>query len=113
MERGIRTKRSGRSLRNSWSLAVALGAGFALSFALPVQAATDVLDQSQTSTAGLESVGQMAQTFTAGITGQLDRVSLSTDTSSATFTVQIYSVVGTFPAGLTLLGTSSFSGSYL
>ena len=103
----------GRSLRNRWSLALALGAGLALSFAVPAQAATDTLDQSQTSTSGLESVGQMAQTFTAGITGQLDRVSLATDTSLATFTVQIESVSGTFPAGTTVLGTSNFSGSYL
>ncbi len=103
----------GRSLRNRWSLALALGAGLALSFAVPAQAATDTLDQSQTSTSGLESVGQMAQTFTAGITGQLDRVSLATDTSLATFTVQVESVSGTFPAGTTVLGTSNFSGSYL
>src|SRR5260370_16120279 len=113
MERGFCSTAGGRYLRNRWSLALALGAGLALSFAVPAQAATDTLDQSQTSTSGLESVGQMAQTFTAGITGQLDRVSLSTDTGLATFTVQVESVSGTFPAGTALLGTSHFSGSYL
>ncbi len=113
MERGFCSTVGGRSLRNRWSLALALGAGLALSFAVPAQAATDTLDQSQTSTSGLESAGQMAQTFTAGTTGQLDRVSLATDTSLATFTVQVESVSGTFPAGTTVLGTSNFSGSYL
>jgi len=100
-------------LRRGWSLALALGAGFALSFALPAQAATDTLDQFQNTTSGVEMTGQMAQTFTAGMTGQLDRVSLAADTSFATFTVQLESVSGPFPAGTAVLGTSSFSGSYL
>ena len=56
-----------------------VGAGFALSFALPAQAVTDTLDQSQTLTSGAEIVPWMAQTFTAGMTGQLDRVSLATN----------------------------------
>lgn len=112
MERGFRSRLSGHSLRNRWSLALALGTGFVLSFALPAQAVTDTLDQAQPLTMGLESVGQMAQTFTAGITGQLDRVSLPTDTGFAAGTVQIQTVSGTFPAG-TVLGTTSFSASYL
>jgi len=107
MERGLNRRFGGR-----WSLALALGAGFALSFTLPAQAATDVVDQSQTLNGGLENVGQMAQTFTAGMTGQLDRVSLSTDTGFAAGTVSIQTVTGTFPAG-TVLGTSSYSVSYL
>src|SRR6266853_5175791 len=113
MERGIRYRLSGRSVRSRWSLALALGIGFAMSFALPAQATTDTMDQFQLSNSGVELWGQMAQTFTAGMTGQLDRVSLSTDTSLATFTVQVESVSGTFPAGTTVLGTSNFSGSYL
>src|SRR5229473_1840264 len=114
MERGIRYRQSGRSLRSRWSLALALGVGFAMSFVLPAQATTtDTMDQFQLSNSGVETAGQMAQTFTAGVTGQLDRVSLSTDTSLATFTVQVESVSGTFPAGTTVLGTSNFSGSYL
>jgi hypothetical protein len=112
MERGIRYRVSGRSLRSRWSFALALGAGFALSFALPAQAATETLDQSQPLNGGLESVGQMAQTFTAGITGQLDRVSLSSDAGFAAGTVSIQTVSGTFPAG-TVLGTNSYSVSYL
>ena len=113
MERGIRYRANGRSLRSRWSLALALGAGLALTFSLPAQAATETLDQFQNGTSGVELAGQMAQTFTAGMTGQLDRVSLSTDTQSATFTVQLESVSGTFPAGTAVLGTSTFSGSYL
>ena len=113
MKRGIRYRANGRSLRSRWSLALALGAGFALTFSLPAQAATDTLDQFQNGTSGVELAGQMAQTFTAGMTGQLDRVSLATDTNLATFTVQLESVSGTFPAGTAVLGTSSFSGSYL
>jgi hypothetical protein len=112
MERGIRYRVSGRSLRSRWSFALALGVGFALSFALPAQAATETLDQSQPLNGGLESVGQMAQTFTAGITGQLDRVSLSSDAGFAAGTVSIQTVSGTFPAG-TVLGTNSYSVSYL
>jgi len=113
MERVIRYRVGRRSLRSRWSLALALGAGFALSLALPAQAATETLDQFQNSTNGVESTGQMAQTFTAAMAGQLDRVSLATDTSFATFTVQLESVSGTFPAGAALLGTVSYSGSYL
>src|ERR1700730_2876909 len=55
----------------------------------------------------------MAETFTAGMTAQLDRVSLAPDASAATFTVQLESVSGTFPASTAVLGTSTFSGSYL
>src|SRR5450759_2350117 len=55
MERVIRYRVGRRSLRSRWSLALALGAGFALSFALPAQAATETLDQSQPLNGGLES----------------------------------------------------------
>ena len=85
MERGIRYRANGRSLRSRWSLALALGAGLALTFSRPAQAATETLDQFQNGTSGVERVGQMAQTFTAGMTGQLDRISLATDASPATF----------------------------
>jgi hypothetical protein len=110
MERGTRFGASGRSLRSRWSLALALGAGFALSLGLPVQAATDTLDQSQTLTIGAELAPWMAQTFTAGMTGQLDRVSLVTAMVAGSGTVAIESVTGVFPAG-TVLGTTSFSGA--
>ena len=101
----------GRSLRNRWSLALALGAGLTLSFILPVQAVvtTDTLDQSQTLTIGAEQQPWMAQTFTAGMTGQLDRVSLASLTFAGAGTVTVQSVTGTFPAG-TDLGTTALSG---
>ena len=112
MERGFRQGLGDRSARSRWSLALALGAGFALALSLPAQAApTETMDQSQLSTSGVELAGQMAQTFTAGMTGQLDRVSLATDTSLATFTVQVESVSATFPAGTTVLGTNTTSGA--
>jgi len=111
MERGIRHRVGGRSLRRGGSLALALGAGFALAFALPAQAATDTLDQSQSLTTGSEASPWMAQTFTAGMTGQLDRVFLATYLQySGSGTVAIQSVTGAFPAGTTL-GTTVFSGT--
>jgi PKD repeat protein len=108
MKRGFRSVVGGRSLRNRWSLALALGAGLTLSLALPVQAVTGTLDQSQNLTIGGEQTPWMAQTFTAGMTGQLDRVSLATSMVAGSGTVTIQSVTGTFPAG-TDLGTMSFS----
>jgi hypothetical protein len=84
-----------------------------LTFSLPAQAATETLDQFQNGPSSVELAGQMAQTFTAGMTGQLDRVSLATDASPATFTVQVESASGTFPAGTAVLGTSNFRGNYL
>src|SRR5258708_13326737 len=77
MERGIRYRLSGRSLRSRWSLALALGVGFAMSFALPAQATTATMDQSQTLTIGSEIWPWMAPTFTPGITGQLAHGSLA------------------------------------
>jgi hypothetical protein len=110
MERGIRNGVSGRSLRSRWSLAIALGAGFALSFALPAQATISYTeDQSQTLTNGSEISPWMAQTFTAGMTGQLDHVSLATYLYAGSGTVAVQSVSGAFPAGTTL-GTMFFSG---
>jgi PKD repeat protein len=113
MESGFRRRFGGRAVQRRWSLALALGAGFALALSLPAQAATDTLDQFQNSTLGLENAPQMAQTFTAGMTGQLDRVSLAMDTGFSTFTVQLESVSGTFPAGTAVLGTASYSGSFV
>jgi len=110
MEIGFRSVVGGRSLRNRWSLALALGTGLTLSFAVPAEAATDALDQSQNLTIGAELAPWMAQTFTAGMTGQLDRVSLATSMVAGSGTVAVQSVTGTFPAG-TVLGTTSFSGA--
>jgi hypothetical protein len=90
---------------------LALVAGLALAFNVAAQAATDAVDQSQALTLSAESVGQSAQTFTAGITGSLDRVSLYS-AGAAFGTVQIQTVTGAFPAGQ-VLGTASFGGSYV
>src|SRR5258708_6746534 len=110
MERGIRYRLSGRSLRSRWSLALALGVGFAMSFALPTQAATATMDQSQTLPIGSERGPWMAQTLPAGITAQLAHVSLATYLAGGSGTVAVQSVTGAFPTGTTL-GTTSFSGS--
>src|SRR5258708_18851045 len=110
MERGTRYRLRGRSLRSRWSLALALGVGLAMSSALPAQATTATMDQSQTLTIGSEIWPWMAQTFTAGITGQLDHVSLATYLAGGSGTVAVQSVTGAFPTGTTL-GTTSFSAS--
>jgi hypothetical protein len=83
-----------------------------MSMALPVQAAADSVDQSQTISTSFQRLDLMAQTFTAGVTGQVDRVSLASDTSFGfvRLTVQIQSVTGGAPSG-TVLGSSSFSGT--
>jgi hypothetical protein len=90
---------------------LALAAGLTLAFSVGAQAVTGAVDQSQTLTLSAESVGQSAQTFTAGITGRLDHVSLYS-AGAAFGTVQIQTVTGTFPAGV-VLGTNSFNGSYV
>jgi len=113
MEPGSRPTIGGSSFRSRWSLALALAAGLSLSMALPVQAVTDSVDQSQTISTSFQRLGLMAQTFTAGVTGQVDRVSLASDTSFGfvRLTVQIQSVTtGGAPSG-TVLGSSSFSGT--
>jgi len=114
MEPGSRPAIGSSSFRSRWSLALALAAGLSFSLTLPVQAATDSVDQSQTISTSFQRLGLMAQTFTAGMTGQVDRVSLASDTSYGfvTLTVQIQSVKGGAPSG-TVLGSSSFSGTVL
>jgi hypothetical protein len=111
VERGIRSRFGGRSLRGKGTLGLALAAGLTLVFSVAAQAVTDAVDQSQTLVLSAETVGQQAQTFTAGITGRLDRVSLYS-AGSAFGTVQIQTVTGTFPTG-SVLGTTSFGGSYV
>src|SRR5260370_17127893 len=97
MERGIRYRLSGRSSRSRWSLALALGVGFAMSFALPAQATTATMDQSQTLTIGSEIWPWMAQTFTAGITGHLDHVSLPTYLARRSPPLPVHSLTRAFP----------------
>ena len=90
-----------------------LAAGLWLAVTAPAQAASDAVDQSQqvaTSANNLRS--PMAQTFTAGASGQLDRVSLMVATAAGAVaaTVQIQSVAGGKPSGI-VLGTSTFAGT--
>src|SRR5207247_7909980 len=60
------------------------------------------------------SLKLLAQTFTAGATGGLDRVSLAADTTFANLSVTIQTVnpMTGAPSG-TVLGTSNYSGSLL
>jgi len=79
----------------------------------PVQAAGDAIDQSQLIATGANSLRTpMAQTFTAGATSNIDRVSLmiSTTVGAVTATVQLRTVSGGKPTA-TVLGSSSFTGS--
>lgn len=112
MEPGSRPTIGSSSFRSRWSLALALAAGLSLSLTLPVQAATDSVDQSQTISTSFQRLGLMAQTFTAEVSGDVDRVSLASDTSFGfvKLTVQIQSVSGGAPSG-TVLGSSSFQGT--
>src|SRR5690348_18179393 len=100
-----------RSLR-SRGLGVAAGAALALLTALPAQAA-DALEQSQPFFTGQQAFSTpMAQTFTAGGSGAVDRVALmvSTSTGATAISVQIQTVSAGKPSG-NALGTSTFTGS--
>jgi chitodextrinase len=108
MERGFRSTDFGRSVGSKWSLGLALAALLSLSLALPAQAATGSLDQSQEITNSLFSASLMAQTFTAGVTGPLDKVRLAADSTGVVMTIQIQSVAGAAPSG-TVLGTTSYN----
>jgi hypothetical protein len=88
----------------------ALVALLPLAAAAPAEASSDALDQSSTLMLNLENlVPFMAQTFTAGTTAGLDRVSLATDTptSFARATVTIRSVGSGGLPSTTVLGTAS------
>jgi hypothetical protein len=74
----------------------------------------DTQDQAQTLTYSYDQFGVMAQTFTAGMTGLLDRVSLASDTPYG-FTIlnvgiETLAADGT-PSG-TVLGSNTFRGSF-
>ncbi len=111
---GLRTSVGRSSHGSRWSLALALAAGLSLSLSLPAQAAADSLDQFQFATTSFQPAPQMAQTFTARMTGQLDRVQLASDTLTfngiVRLTVQIQSATEAGPSG-TVLGTTSFLGT--
>jgi hypothetical protein len=95
---------------------VALAAGLSLSSQLPASATGAVIDQKQT----IVNVGPlltkaMAQTFTAGMSGSLDHVSIVLGPTSATGTVEIRNVDSTGTPTGAALGTAadkvSFSSS--
>lgn len=116
MERGFRSSICAGSRKSRWSLAVTLAFALAVFVSLPAQAATaDTLDQSQTLvTTGSQQLALMAQTFTAGMTGQLDRVSLAADTLysmpvKANIQIQSLDAKG-LPSG-TALGSTPFQGT--
>ena len=97
-------------------MAAALAAVLPLAFAAPAQATIqDNPDQSQTlMLSSQRNVALMAQTFTAGTTGQLDRVSLATDTPTgfvrANLTIQTVNSKGA-PSGSQIGPTIGLSGS--
>ena len=81
---------------------------------VPAQASTDVLDQAQTLTIGMQrQIPWLAQTFTAGANGQLDRVSLAYDTMGFTnIRVSLRPVTSTGAPGGTTLGSQvAWSGT--
>src|SRR3989475_5876914 len=94
-------------------MAAVFAAALFLSASTPAQATPDALDQSQVLIISLQrQVALMAQTFTAGTTGQLDRVSLASDTGFANVSITIQTVSATGAPTGTVLGTpSNFSGS--
>lgn len=96
-----------------WLGAAGTAAVLALSFAFPAQAATDTLDQSQTIILSSQRLSLMAQTFTAGASGALDRVSLASDTSygSAKLNLSIQTLTNSGAPSGTKLATSSFQGA--
>jgi hypothetical protein len=92
------------------ALGLLLATGLWLAASMPAQAAGDAIDQSQQVATGANSLrSPMAQTFTAGANGQIDRVSLMIAGTVAA-TVQVQSVTGGKPSG-SVLGTSSFTGT--
>jgi hypothetical protein len=94
-------------------LGLLMAVGLWLAVVVGAQAAGDAVDQSQQVATSANTLRTgMAQTFTAGANGQVDRVSLMVATTSGAVaaTVQIQSVTGGKPNG-TVLGTSSFAGT--
>jgi len=100
-----------RSIRRG--LALVMAASFWLA-AAPLAHATDTLDQSQTApgfSVTVASTQMLAQTFTAGMTGQLDMVSLFLGQQfvAGGGAIQIQSVASGKPSG-TSLGATAYSG---
>jgi hypothetical protein len=102
-------------------LMAALAAACVGGVALPEAASAGTLDQQQTngsgSTFNVDNMQNVAQTFTAGLTGGLDQVDLklaaaSAGTPTLPLTVEIRNVTGGFP-GSSVLGGGSLPVSAL
>src|SRR5690348_16032632 len=73
--------------------------------------AADTVDQKQTIDSGANTLrSPMAQTFKAGLSGQVDRISLEQTFSTLTENVQLQGVTNGKPNG-SVLGSSSFTGA--
>jgi hypothetical protein len=94
------------------ALTLALAAGMCLTLPAPAAALADTLDQSQTvanSSVTVPNTQMLAQTFTAGMSGQLDKLSLfiGQQFASGGESIQVQSVAGGKPSGVVLGGTST------
>src|SRR5256885_11550955 len=109
-------KNSFRTSVSRGSFAAAVAAALSLAIAVPAQATTDTLDQSQTLTMSFQrQISFLAQTFTAGMSGQLDRVSLAPDSTTgfASIRVSIQTVTsGGTPTGTTLGSATAFAAAF-
>lgn len=91
-------------------LVAAVAAALPLTTVMPVHAA-DAVDQAQTIDTGANTLRTpMAQTFRAGQSGQVDRISLEQTFPTLTETVQLQGVSNGKPNG-SVLGSSSFMGA--
>lgn len=91
-------------------LVAAVAAALPLITVVPALAA-DAVDQKQTIDSGANTLrSPMAQTFTAGSSGQVDRISLEQTFAIVTERVQLQGVTGGKPNG-SVLGSSSFTGA--
>src|SRR5450759_1339439 len=113
--------RSGRAVTLSrprgkvpaWTIALGMAAVVLLAIPIVARATADAVDQAFPTTilpSSINSTKLMAQTFTAGTTGQIDRVSLTLESHSQLVTgwVQIRTLAADgSPAGGTLWPTST------
>src|SRR5438270_2541937 len=85
-----------------------------LAASLPAHGAADTLDQAQTLTIGLQrQIPVLAQTFTAGMSGRLDRVSIAYDTTGSTsvrVSIQTTAASGA-PSGTPIAGPAAWQGT--
>ena len=87
-----------------------VAAALPLASIVPVHAA-DAVNQKQTVDTGANTLRTpMAQTFKAGLSGQVDRISLEQTFPTLTENVQLQGVTNGKPDG-TVLGSSSFTGA--